>query len=423
MKKMIAALLFSVPGATLAQSPEPVLTPLAFEHNVQEIRESHPNGALAKLYYTVDGQAEGLWQEWDEQGRLTYIGEWKNGRGEGIWIYFHPSGIVRERSRAIADAWHGISEGWHPNGVKAFEGEYTYGARLRPFRYWNEAGSPIGPWAQTSRNTALSGTDAQLLDFGEFPEDFAIWDFSLTPDLETVFIATGDPDGSNRRMYQREWRDGKWQALEPAPFGDITAQEGTPIVSRDGEWVYFSSDRHKVEEPENVRRDLYRASRSSGWRDVERVTNTPIYSEIMISYADDGRGVMWTAYRPDGSSEMGLYEVRFTEATETEMANIEIVASLNDLHVNDPSGENFAAISRDGETIVFANYDIGGEGTGEDLYVSRRQTEGWSEPVPLGHGVNTEAGESNPFYTADGETLLFLRGSGEGHGIYAVTAP
>ncbi|MGB7407282.1 MAG: hypothetical protein WA908_02155 [Pontixanthobacter sp.] len=423
MKIAFMAFLVAVPTIVLAQSPDPVVTPVGGEPRVVEMRENHANGVLAKLYSTIDGKAEGLWQEWDEEGRPRYYGEWKNGKGEGVWLYFHPNGMVRDKSRAVADVWHGITEGWHANGVKAFDGEFIDGVRRNPFRYWNEEGRPTGPWAEMGEAAQLSETMPKTVDLGQWPEDFAIWDFSLTPDLQTMFVATGDEDGANRRILQRTWRNGSWQPLEPAPFNDLTAAEGLPIVSLDGEWVYFSSDRQTKEEPENTARELYRASRASGWKDVQRITRTPDYGEISFSHAQDGRGVMWTAGRPGGSDKMGLYEVLLQESDEGTPASLHIVASLNDLHVNDPSGENFAGISRDGNTIVFANYDIGGEGTGEDLYVSRRVTSGWSDPISLGADVNTAAGESNPILIGDGRTLLFLRAAPTARNVYALRLP
>jgi antitoxin component YwqK of YwqJK toxin-antitoxin module len=420
MKFGIAALLLFSFAAVSAQQPNPVLTPAESDPKAEEVREFHENGQLSKLFFRRDGQADGFWQEWDEEGRPRYFGEWSNGKGEGLWLYFHPNGVVRERSHVLDDIWHGVTEGWHPNGQKAFDGIFTNGVRLNIFRYWNETGLPAGPWAEVGLAQSPDGAEPRKIAFGEWPEDFAKWDFSLTPDLQTMFIATGDEDGANRRILQRRWQNGKWLELEPAAFGNTSAAEGTPIASYDGEWVYFSSDRHKAAEPDNTLRDIYRASRSSGWKEVQRVTQTPAYGEISLSYALNGRGVMWTDRRMDGSRQMGLYEVRLSESGPADPPQIEVVSGLNDFHENDPSNENYAAISPDGATLVFANYDIGGGGTDEDLYLSRTSATGWTRPVSLGPLVNTAGFESNPLFVGDGKVLLFQRAVGDMREIYSV---
>ena len=45
-----------------------------------------------------------------------------------------------------------------------------------------------------------------------------------------------------------------------------------------------------------------------------------------------------------------------------------------------------------------------------DIYASFRRADGWSEPVPLGAGVNSEANENFAFTSPDGCELVFTRG-------------
>jgi len=67
-------------------------------------------------------------------------------------------------------------------------------------------------------------------------------------------------------------------------------------------------------------------------------------------------------------------------------------------------------VSRDGREIVFASSRPGGFG-GSDIYTSTRRCAGakWRDPVNLGSSVNTEAGESRPSLSGDGERLYFGR--------------
>ena len=84
--------------------------------------------------------------------------------------------------------------------------------------------------------------------------------------------------------------------------------------------------------------------------------------------------------------------------------------------INSPDIESGPALSPDGHLLFFQSSRAGGEGS-NDLYVSYRVNDqddlGWSDPVNVGSGVNTTAGEFGPWYTengADGPTLFFARG-------------
>jgi len=375
----------------------------------------HPNGRLQQRRSVVNGQADGAWFEWFEDGTVRLYAEWRAGKGHGAWVYFHPNGEVRSREQALDDIWDGVSEGWHANGTKAFEGRFQAGIRLTAARRWDRDGVAVGPWVEL----AGGSSPRAVLDEG-WPEDVAQWDFSFSPDLETLFVATGNANGSARRILIRRWRNGTWMAPEPAPFAQLDAAEGTPVMSPDGRHVYFSSDRHSRAEPDNPRRDLYRASASSGWMRVDRVTNTPAYGEVSLSLSIDGTGVMWTDRRTDGTATMGLYEVRLDEMGTREPA-VSVLADLNDLHLNDQGNENSALIASDGSFVIFANYDVGGAGTDEDLFVTRRESGGWSAPRPLQGGVNTAGTESNPQLIENGRTLAWRYDGPEGAGFRVIS--
>jgi antitoxin component YwqK of YwqJK toxin-antitoxin module len=68
------------------------------------------------------------------------VATWRRGRGEGLWTYFHDTGAIRERSAVVDDVFHGPVEGWHPSGVKAFEGHYRRGEKDGRWRRWDSAG-------------------------------------------------------------------------------------------------------------------------------------------------------------------------------------------------------------------------------------------------------------------------------------------
>ncbi len=69
------------------------------------------------------------------------------------------------------------------------------------------------------------------------------------------------------------------------------------------------------------------------------------------------------------------------------------------------------AFTPDGQAIYFASDRRGGSG-GTDIYVMRRQGNGWLPPTNVGIGVNTACDELSPFVSSDGQWLYF---SSAGH--------
>ncbi|MEY3711581.1 MAG: hypothetical protein RL104_364, partial [Bacteroidota bacterium] len=76
------------------------------------------------------------------------------------------------------------------------------------------------------------------------------------------------------------------------------------------------------------------------------------------------------------------------------------------------SWDSQAALSANGDRIIFSSDRPGGLG-GLDLWTSTRtDAGGWSAPLNLGPNLNTEGDEKSPFLHADGSTLFF---SSNGH--------
>ncbi|SVE37687.1 uncharacterized protein METZ01_LOCUS490541, partial [marine metagenome] len=74
--------------------------------------------------------------------------------------------------------------------------------------------------------------------------------------------------------------------------------------------------------------------------------------------------------------------------------------------LNSSANDRGPAFSRDGEYLYFASDREGGKG-GYDLYVARKNGEGWSAAESLGETVNTADDERGPAPSADGKRLFF----------------
>ena len=76
--------------------------------------------------------------------------------------------------------------------------------------------------------------------------------------------------------------------------------------------------------------------------------------------------------------------------------------------INTDGNEGAQTLSADGNWMFFTACGRQ-DGRGScDIYFSERKEEGWSEPVNLGMPVNTPYWESQPSFSSDGKTLLFV---------------
>jgi len=93
------------------------------------VEARHDNGRMAMRRSTVEGYVQGVWIEWYPTGTVRFYSEWRGGKGDGLWLYFHETGEISERVMVTRDVFHGPVEGWTKDGDKAFSGIMDNGER------------------------------------------------------------------------------------------------------------------------------------------------------------------------------------------------------------------------------------------------------------------------------------------------------
>ncbi|HEY2722250.1 MAG TPA: tetratricopeptide repeat protein, partial [Chitinophagaceae bacterium] len=84
--------------------------------------------------------------------------------------------------------------------------------------------------------------------------------------------------------------------------------------------------------------------------------------------------------------------------------------------INEEPSKGAINISQDGEWLIFAgNFETKGFGN-FDLYISYVTPQGWSEPINMGSGINSEFWESSPSLSPDKKTLYFSSNRPGGYG-------
>lgn len=82
--------------------------------------------------------------------------------------------------------------------------------------------------------------------------------------------------------------------------------------------------------------------------------------------------------------------------------------------VSSPYSEIRAALSPDGRTALWGSTDRPGGAGGWDIWMSRRDGGGWSEPVAV--AFDTAANEFDPAFGADGRAVYFFSNRAGGYG-------
>jgi flagellar motor protein MotB len=122
--------------------------------------------------------------------------------------------------------------------------------------------------------------------------------------------------------------------------------------------------------------------------------------------SSNGNYMYFTACeRPGGMGSCDLYFSAFNEGRWSHPYNL-------GSPVNSQAWESTPSISADGNLLIFSSNRKGGYG-GKDLWYSILGDNGtWSVPVNMGRTINTEGEEMSPFIHFDGTTLYF---ASDGH--------
>ena len=108
------------------------------------------NGQLSSKFDYKNGKLEGPWIYYYEDGQLDRKGDYKNDKQEGPWVSYHDNGQLWWKG----DHKNGEQEGpyvcYHDNGQLHYEGNYKNGKQEGPWVWYSDDGTV---------NNAFTGTD------------------------------------------------------------------------------------------------------------------------------------------------------------------------------------------------------------------------------------------------------------------------
>ncbi|MBP6386310.1 MAG: PD40 domain-containing protein, partial [Pseudarcicella sp.] len=192
-------------------------------------------------------------------------------------------------------------------------------------------------------------------------------------------------------------------------FGDKVNSKGSelaPVLSQDGETLYFTKEIEKKGKKTKKDQDIYASIKDAdgNWTKSKSIGGAlnDDDSNAALSISADGREIfLLNQYKKDGTKGAGISHAYKTKNGWTTPENIKI-----ENYYNKSAYADFT-VSPDGKTLVMSIQRQKFVGK-RDLYVSFNKSQNlWSEPVHMGNIINTAENDITPFIGADNKTLYF----------------
>ena len=223
---------------------------------------------------------------------------------------------------------------------------------------------------------------------------------AFSPDGREVYWMTMPEGARQGQIMFAELRDGQWTPPALASFsGEF--HDSSPVFSRDGKRLYFSSNRPGGYGKVDV---WYVEKNDEGWGEPVNLGSPPNSpeSESQMTLAADG--TIYFVSRLDGVQwNRGIYRSAMIDGKYT------APEKLGD-RINTEYADLYPYIAPDESYLIFGSTRPGGNSPETDLYISFKTYDGsWSEPQNMGEMINNGFTTTFPFVSYDGRYLFFNR--------------
>src|SRR3569833_799062 len=233
---------------------------------------------------------------------------------------------------------------------------------------------------------------------------------TFTPDGQTCYFTKKSPSTISYSFLViciSRFVNGKWGVPEIAPFSG-SYKDFSPMVSPDGSKLFFISNR-----PVNGQRkfdtDIWVVERSGdGWGEPKNV-GTPVNTaglELGCSVTREGT-LYFSSTGDTGNVDIYCSKFRDGKYQIPERLNSAVNSEASETDPFIAPDESYLLFSSTGRSDALSEPGASAEYPRGDLYISYRKDGKWTSAKPLGNIVNSTAEESNPFVSADGQTLYF----------------
>lgn len=201
-------------------------------------------------------------------------------------------------------------------------------------------------------------------------------------------------------FYSKKIND-KWTTPKIASFSDPNYSDADPFLSKNGDRIYFISERPTHLDDDNIEWNIWYSDGENGiWKDptpLPSPINSEEYDEYFFSISDKGNA-FFSSNRKGGNGSFDIYTTKVLNDNQfSEPKNVGYPVS-SEKYEFDPY------ISPDESYILFSINEKGNS----SLYYSHKDANGqWTEPHNLGEQVNTTRQDFAPSLSADGKFIFF----------------
>lgn len=244
------------------------------------------------------------------------------------------------------------------------------------------------------------------------------FEIMFSPDGKTAYYSRRAP-GEKQKIYESNFVEGEWTPSKLCDFS--TDRDEAPSITPDGNLFFFGSERPIPGKPNKGNFDMniwMMKKQDDKWsvpealpfpiNDVQQEGEEwPSSNNNFLSALDNETFYYTTMER--GSKAIKLYETKLVDGSFS--APIEIKGLFED----EKYWVYSAVVSPDGNYLVFNSYGAPGGAGGEDIFVAKRSSDGWSKAQAIGAKVNSMAEESAPRFSRDGKYFFFTRAENLGN--------
>ena len=180
---------------------------------------------VAEGITTKEGKRNGPWKEYWPSGTLRAEGQYVNDAREGRWVFYRESGEKEQQGEYIADAIHGAWTWWYPGGAIHREEAYRRGEPVGTFVEYDTTGAAL-----------VSGAYEQGLRHGA-------WRMQVNDHLEEGYYVYGEKDGVWTHTYGNGKRQFEGAYVVGQPDGKHRTWHENGVLEEEGK--YESGAKHK----------------------------------------------------------------------------------------------------------------------------------------------------------------------------------
>ncbi len=222
---------------------------------------------------------------------------------------------------------------------------------------------------------------------------------AFSPDGRVVLWAVMDSQYRGR-LFEMKYEKESWSKSSSPAFADTTSDDYSPSFSPDGKTLFFSSRRKAPEGyPEGTGNRIWSVAKTpDGWGIPEPIDTTVSKSQE-FGHSVTKSGTLYFASTP-GGPDLNIYRAEFTNGGYTEPV-------LLPIGINSEGYEDGPYIAPDESYLIFESGREGVDGS-LDLFIVFKNNDGqWGTPVNMGPKINTDSYERFARVSPDGQYLFF----------------